>query len=412
MKIGVVGLGKVGLVLAQVLRHVGKHEVVGYDVRPADDIWDAIEAQREPIPKGALTIAHDVRTVVLSSDVVYICVATPNVEFDATSRHSIHSENFDYTMLLDAIGAVSQEATKQQKHITLVVLSTVAPGIFAEKIFDAVEREFVSLVYSPSFISLGTVWQDLVDPKGILIGHESLTDALVVSQVWEPITDAHRISVSIESAEIIKMASNTIQFFKIQYINALAELANKTYADIDEVSDGLAKVLNHGWIPRAGMPDGGACRPRDVVAMTEVARQYNLNQLHSLMSALSEARALQFDKIAGDVLTLARRFPDLPILILGDSYKAGVTYPDGAPGIYLFWSIQALAGERSVSLVPTITGPNYHFEDKALYVIAVPWAMDLSQFPKGSVVYDVWGTTEDDINMDVTYVPPGRFNGF
>lgn len=407
MKIGVVGLGKVGLVLAQVLRHVGGHEVVGYDVRSADAILDDLNTQREPIPQGEITIASDVRTLILGSEVVYICVATPNAEYDATRPYSVQSEDFDYTALLDAITAVAQEATKQKKHITLVVLSTVAPTTFAERIYDIVVPETVSLAYSPSFISLGTVWQDLVDPKAILIGADNAVTSSVISSVWEPITDAHRVTVSIESAEIIKMASNTIQFFKIQYINALARLADKTYADIDEVSEGLKWVHDHGWIPRAGMPDGGACRPRDVAAMRAVADRNVLTDLYTLTDAMSQARGLQLAHIAGRVRSLARQH-DLPILILGDAYKAGVTYTDGSPGVSLFWWIQQSAGEREVSLVPGTFTKDSVFHDKAVYVIAVPFEVDLSKFPANSVVYDVWGNGEDDLNSETFYISPGR----
>jgi UDP-N-acetyl-D-mannosaminuronate dehydrogenase len=226
--------------------------------------------------------------------------------------------------------------------------------------------------------------------------------------VWEPITDARRITVSIESAEIIKMASNTIQFFKIQYINALAALAEKTSADIDEVSEGLAKVLNHGWIPKAGMPDGGACRPRDVAAMTAIADGKYVSDLWMLMRALDNARKTQFDRMALEIQRLADKFPDLPILILGDAYKAGVTYSDGSPGKYLLRSLYP-ATKRSVSLVPGTFNENSKFLDKAIYVVAVPYPINLRRFPMGSVVYDVWGMTTDDPNLEVTYISPGRF---
>lgn len=410
MKIGVVGLGKVGLVLAQVLRHVGGHEVIGYDVRSADAIYDDLDAQREPIPQGPLTIAADMRTVILASNVVYVCVATPNVDFDATQPYSIEAEDFDYTALINAVSEVSEEAVRQRKPITLIVLSTVAPGTFMERIYDAVESDFVSLVYSPSFISLGTVENDLIAPRAILAGVVSSAATAVIEEVWKTVTDAPVISVSVESAEIIKMASNTLQFFKIQYINALAQLADKTLADMDEVSDGLDRVLNHGWIPKAGMPDGGACRPRDVAAMHEIAEKYGLRQLTTIMDGLGNARKNQFTLMAEDVRKLASRRPGVPILILGDAYKAGVNYTDGSPGVALFQRLQQSAGERNVSLVPS--GFTGKLHDVAIYVIAVPFAVDLNQFPEGSVVYDVWGTTKGDLTHAVTYISPGRTNGF
>lgn len=407
MKIGVIGLGKVGLVLAQVLRHIGGHEVIGYDVRPANAILDDLDAQRESMPVGDITLAVDIRTVVESSDVIYICVATPNIEYDATSPHGVMAEDFDYTALLDAVTAVSQEASKQNKRITLVVLSTVAPGTFAERIFPVVDDRYVALVYSPSFISLGTIEQDLLRPEAILIGTNHGVSVDAVLGVWHFIDNsAHRIGVSIESAEIIKMASNALQFFKIQYINALAELAERTYANIDEVSDSLEKVLNHGWIPRAGMPDGGACRPRDVAALLEIADKFSAPQLTALMDGLNDAHWNQLEHIAAGVSRLATRYPDLPILIVGDAYKAGVSYTDGSPGVALF----RLLDRGRASLMPGTFTENSKFLDKAIYVIAVPFKVNLSQFPAGSVVYDVWGNGEDDLASDTIYISPGRTN--
>lgn len=404
MKIGVVGLGKVGLVLAQVLRHIGKHEVIGYDVRSADDIYDDLDTQREPAPQGALTIADDVRTVVLASDVVYICVPTPSKVDEGVD------DDFDYTYLADALGAVSQEASKQQKRITAVVLSTVAPGTFMEQLIRS-EDEYISLVYSPSFISLGTVWEDMVSPEAILIGADSPADANLVSRIWEPITDASRIRTSIESAEIIKMASNTLQYMKIQYVNVLAQLAEKTGGNIDDVTKGLRRILNHGWIPRAGMPDGGPCRPRDVKAMSAASYRY-MGYGRNFFDELVELRETQFDHIANQILSLSEKFPDLPILILGDTYKAGVNYTDEAPGAILFRRLHNRGLQKRTSLVPGNFTKDSKLLDKALYIIAVPFELDPRNFPEGSVVYDVWGMGEDDPNYEVTFITPGRPYGF
>lgn len=412
MKIGVVGLGKVGLVLAQLLRHHGGHEVVGYDVRSADAIYDDLDTQREPTPKGALTIAHDVRTVVLASDVVYICVPTPEKSNEGADGYDA---DFDYTHLIDAVTAVSQEASKQQKHVTMVILSTVAPGTFLERIYDAVGAvQYVALVYSPSFISLGTVWRDMEHPTAILIGAETQKSADLVDEVWRPIVssdNAPRLVVSIESAEIIKMASNALQYMKISFINSLGELAEKTGANIDEVSDSLGEILNHGWIPRAGMPDGGPCRPRDVAAMWSIANKYGLSSVE-LLASFVDIRDYQFGHIGGQVAKLAYRFPDLPILILGDSYKPGVTYTDSAPGPEVAADLAIRGFKDRVSLVPGNFTEDSKFHDRAIYVIAVPFKVNLLWVPSGSIVYDVWGMHKDDVDLDVTYIAPGRGHGF
>lgn len=411
MNIGVVGLGKVGLVLAQVLRYHGGHDVVGYDIQTSQEVLERLANFPEPIAGVELTLAADMRTLVLGSDVVFICVPTPNKDFDATNPHSIQAEDFDYQYLDEACAAVSQEASKQAKHITLVVVCTVSPGTFAERLYDIIDSRYVALVYSPSFISLGTIERDMLKPQAILIGADELPSYEVVSDVWVPITNAERIKVSIESAEIIKMASNIMQLFKIQYINALAALAEKTLADMDQVSSGLERVLNHGWIPRAGMPDGGACRPRDIAAMTEVAHHHKLYTVENLFAAIGDQRLDQMDRIVGDLKFIQGRFPGtLPIVIMGDGYKPGVTYTDGSPGVLLHRMLSQHG--TSTTLLPSGTfDKDTKFGAEAIYVIAVPFEFKLSNFHEGSVVYDVWGYAEPDSDVEVTYITPGRIYG-
>lgn len=413
MRIGVVGLGKVGLVLAQVLRYHGGHDVMGYDIQSEDEVLDRLDSFPEPIHRGVLDFAEDITHLVSASDVVYVCVPTPSLPSDKDMGRWSHAQDFDYTYLESALTDINTAATAvKAQPLTVVVLSTVAPGTFAKRLHN-LAGPMVTLVYSPSFISLGTIERDLTKPAGLLSGAESSEDHKVVLDVWAPVLnpqggswDAPLVPVSIAEAEVIKMASNAIQFMKIQYINSLVPLCDHVNADVDSVAFGLRNILNHGWVPTAGMPDGGACRPRDMAAMSAVFDAMGPDSPVNVFDDIAQWRLDQFDHMATEVAMVARVF-DLPIIVCGAAYKPDVPYQDGSPGVMLARLIKQNNPSRRVDLVDT-----YMPMGPAVYVLALPVNDEkMSQFPAGSTVYDVLGCTQGWEVTGVRFMRPGRRDG-
>jgi len=410
MRIGVVGLGKVGLVLAQVLRYHGGHEVLGYDVQSEDEVLDRLDSFPEPIHRGVLDFAEDITHLVSASDVVYVCVATPTPP-DTSEKVSRWSkpQDFDYSYLESALTDINTAATAvKAQPLTVVVLSTVAPGTFAKRL-DNLVGPMVTLVYSPSFISLGSIERDLLDPYALLVGADSNEAHRVVAELWRSVFLAKMfplVPATIAEAEVIKMASNAIQFMKIQYINSLVPLCDYVNADIDVVTMGLRLVRDHGWVPRAGMPDGGACRPRDMAAMSAVCDAMGPDGPPDVFDDIAQWRLDQFDHMATEVGMVARVF-DLPIIVCGAAYKPGVYYQDGSPGVMLARLIKQNNPSRRVDLVDT-----YMPMGPAVYVLALPVTDEkMSQFPAGSTVYDVLGCTQGWEVTGVRFMRPGRRDG-
>jgi UDPglucose 6-dehydrogenase len=409
MRIGVVGLGKVGLVLAQVLRYHGGHDVMGYDIQSEDEVLDRLDSFPEPVHRGTLDFAEDITHLVSASDVVYVCVATPTPP-DTSEKVSRWSkpQDFDYSHLESALTDISVAATDLRKDITVVVLSTVAPGTFANRLTRLVSYR-VTLVYSPSFISLGSIERDLLDPYALLVGADDNEAHRVVAELWRSVFLAKMfplVPTTIAEAEVIKMASNAIQFMKIQYVNSLVPLCDHVNADIDVVTMGLRLVHEHGWVPRAGMPDGGACRPRDMAAMSAVFDAMGPDGPVNVFDDIAQWRLDQFDHMATEVAMVARVF-DLPIIVCGAAYKPGVYYQDGSPGVMLARLIKQNNPSRRVDLVDTYVpmGP-------AVYVLALPVTDEkMSQFPAGSTVYDVLGCTQGWEVTGVRFMRPGRRDG-
>lgn len=409
MNVGVLGLGKVGLVLANTLAYYGKHNVWGLDLESADKVQKRRNLFPEPIPSAEILITADIRHLVSSVDVLYVCVATPhtNPKLDGTHTSWVVPEDFDYTQLESALRSIALATNALKREITVVVLSTVAPGTFEKKL-KAVANEYMRLVYSPSFISLGTIQKNLMEPVCILVGEDRVNGrpgaASDLRALWAPVVgpSLKMYVTSIAEAEIVKMTSNFLQSYKIELMNAVAQMCDYTGANVDNVSGALANVLNHGWIPRAGLPDGGACRPRDAVALDYVADEAFM--AWNPFRELRTARTTNMRYHASYVAALAKEHK-LPIIVVGTTYKPGVVYTDGSPGHFLHNMLTEMGYESKIVDVDAAS-----FRNRAVYVWALDASLDGQRYAKGSVVYDPWGTTLTGAGdqQGVVYVRPGR----
>jgi len=409
VNVGVLGLGKVGLVLACTLAYYGKHTVFGMDLESADKVQKRRNVFPEPIPPADILITADIRHLVSSVDILYVCVATPhnNPRLDGTHTSWVVPEDFDYEQLNTALRTIAAATNALKREITVVVLSTVAPGTF-NKGLRGLANKYMRLVYSPSFISLGTIQKNLMEPSCILVGEDRKNGrpsvAVDIRALWAPVVgpSLKMYVTTIEEAEIIKMTSNFLQSYKIELMNAVAQMCDYTGANVDNVSGALANVLNHGWIPRAGLPDGGACRPRDAVVLDYVADEAFVGW--NPFRELRQARTTNMRYHASYAAALAKEHK-LPIIIVGMTYKPGVVYTDGSPGVFLHNMLTEMGYESRIVDVSAAS-----FRNKAVYVWALDAALDGQRYAKGSVVYDPWGTTltGSGDQQGVVYVRPGR----
>jgi UDPglucose 6-dehydrogenase len=141
--------------------------------------------------------------------------------------------------------------------------------------------------------------------------------------------------VSIESAELTKVAYNCFISMKIVFANMVMEICQKTGADCDQVVDALAMATDRITSPaymRGGMGDSGACHPRDNQAMSWLAARLDLSV--DLMGYVSEAREQQSAWIA-DLVERWHRMSGLPVVLLGKAYKPNVSLVNGSAGLLL-----------------------------------------------------------------------------
>lgn len=403
--VGWVGLGKLGAPCAAALAEYGGHKVVGYDVRGSDS-GDYDWSDLRPV-KLADSVAD---VVAQATNVVFVAVQTPHsVEYGGEVPTPVEPREFEYAYLVEAVRDVCAAAGAQRKYVTLVIVSTVLPGTFNRYLRPLV-NEYVTPIYHPFFIAMGTVVDDFVNPEMTLFGVDVPGVEECVRELYESLHDAPAPVMSIESAELAKVAYNTYISLKIVFANAIAEMCDHTGADVDQVTDALAlgsqRIVSARYM-RAGMGDGGACHPRDNVALSALAQRYELSV--DLMDFLGRARESQTERFAHLVDHWAR-LANLPVIVLGRAYKPNVAMIDGSPALLLRHYLADLT--TFTQLDPVVTpSDNELLAVKLTYPHVYFIATDHDVFrgltyPTGSVVIDPCGGVTPQLG--VTLVRPGR----
>lgn len=404
--VGWIGLGKLGGPCSAALAHYGNHEVYGYD--PVASTIDS--AGLDPI-----TRCVSVDEVVKHTDeIIFVAVQTPHVQrFDGARLLPVDGipEDFEYGYLVNAVSAVTRAAEKARKHVIIVVISTVLPGTTNRELRPLL-NPWTRLVYHPFFIAMGTVVNDYIRPEFALLGSDDPAAAARVADLYN-FHDAPLGMMSIASAELTKVAYNTFISTKIVFANTVAQLADVTGADVDEVTNALAYATDRIISPKymtAGMGDGGGCHPRDNIALSAIAQRHGIPDF---MGGLNIAREEHTRWLAG-IITHWADMSKLPITLLGKSYKPEVAMLDGSPALLLA-DILDEAGvsfthlDGYVSYEDAVRIDDYQRDEAApgvFFIATRHHAYKGFKFPPGSVVIDPFGYVETPDN--VVLVRPGR----
>lgn len=411
MNIGVLGLGRLGLVLATALAAAG-HDTYGWDIDP-EGVKRRLAEPVEDMATSQFQLSETLDEFVSASELIFVAVQTPHPPgFDGSTPLDKAPVDFDYTYLVEAMTRLASVAHQRQLTRTVGIMSTVAPGTIRATIMGLPYHEYLEIVYCPSFISLGTIYHDLRNPRLILVGSDDeargdYTPSSRVRLALTSLTSARTPSIAfttIEEAELTKMASNGLQSLKIGYVNHLAEIADQMNVNVDHVTNALRVSKELDWVPDAGMVDGGACRPRDLVTMSWFEQQCATST--NMFTHLGMQRDEQALRLAHRVTSVAYAYK-LSICVLGKTYKPGVPYQDGSPANLLRHNLDELATLHTVDQWdPDVDGPR-SFRHAWVFVVATPHQAFMEmEFPWGSVVIDPWGVITR--KEGVCYIFPGR----
>ncbi len=365
--IGFIGVGKLGQACAEMVAEV--HDVVGYDVEP-----------REP---ENFTMVSDLKDAVRGQEIVFVAVQTPHdPQYDGKAPTShLPNKDFDYTLVKEVLSQVNEVATKEQ---LIVLISTVLPG--------TTRREFVPImtntrfVYNPYLIAMGTVKWDMVNPEMVMIGTEDGSetgDALELVDFYKTImqNEPRYVIGTWDETECIKVFYNTFISAKVSLVNMIQDVAEKSgNINAEVVCDALAtsdrRIMGPGYM-KPGMGDGGACHPRDNIALRWMAEELDLG--YDLFDSVMLSRekqaknmALKLTKEAGDWHPTTRTtIPSMPVIIVGKAYKPLVPYDAGSPSMLVGHYVKEMGFElHYFDEVMGETPPQDVLDNPAVYLIA------------------------------------------
>jgi UDPglucose 6-dehydrogenase len=377
MKIGFIGVGKLGKDVGEVMAE--KHIVEGYDVRK--------------VTPSNFKMVPTIKEVCEGKDLIFIAVPTPHDPLYDGSHATSHltPKDFDYTTVKNILDEINDYTTKEQ---LVVLISTVLPG--------TTRREFIPLVknyrfiYNPYLIAMGTVKNDMVNPEMVIIGTEDgslTTDAKILKDFYETIISPWtRYEIGTwDDAEAIKIFYNTFISAKISLVNMIQDVAEKNgNMDTDIVTGALERstyrIMGPAYM-KAGMGDGGSCHPRDNIALRYMAKELDLG--YDLFDSIMLSREIQAKNIANKLIDLSIEH-DLPVIIMGKSYKPGVEYVDGSYSILIGSFIESVEYD-------TINKPG-------IYLLGHRNVFNEMEFPMGSIVLDPW---RERVHKDTIYYGKG-----
>ena len=396
MKIGFLGLGKLGLPCALAIESKG-HDVFGHDSNPT--VQEYVQNKKIPYKEEGVNQAllnSNIKLVTLPelvkfSEIIFVGIQTPHHEkYEGVTELPQDRVDFDYTFLKNASIELSEEIKKQNLEKTVIIISTVLPGTIAREIKPLLNNQ-VKLCYNPFFIAMGTTMHDYLNPEFVLFGVEDLDAAKKAEEFYKTITSVPFFKTSIQNAELIKVAYNTFIGMKIVFANVLMEICHKTGANVDEVTDAL-KLANDRLISgkyfTGGMGDGGACHPRDNIALSWLSRKLNLS--FDWFENIMLAREKQTEWLAN----LMEEY-DLPKVILGTSYKPESNLEIGSASL-LLKNILEKRGHKVTKYDPYVdsdTADNIKnkFKEPCIFLIGTKHHDFINfDFPEGSVIIDPW----------------------
>jgi UDPglucose 6-dehydrogenase len=217
----------------------------------------------------------------------------------------------------------------------LVMKSTVPVGT-GEKIRAALDQRGltnVGYVANPEFTAEGRAVADFMHPDRIVIGAFDDEDGDEVEALHAAV-DAPVVRADVNSAEMIKLASNAFLSTRISFVNEIANVCELVGADVEKVAEGMG--LDHRLGPhflRAGIGFGGSCFPKDVSALKQLAG--NSGYHFQLLSAVIEVNELQKRRVISKLQRHLGRLRGKKIALLGLAFKAGTDDTREAPSLVL-----------------------------------------------------------------------------
>jgi len=339
MVITFVGHGYVGLVTAAVFADLGNTVwVVGRTKEKIDKLKLGIAPFFEPglaelvkrnVDAGRLIFTLDYNAAVTPSSIVFIAVGTPPMPTGEANLSNV----------FEAAKSISKELTGYK---VVVTKSTVPPGT-NQKVGEILalnkpESATFDIASCPEFLREGTAIDDTLHPERVVIGTISEKAKELLSELHKPI-GGKLVLTNIETAELIKYSSNSLLSTKISFANAIAFIAEKVGADVEQVLEGvgLDKRLGRSFL-YPGVGYGGSCFPKDVKALIAIAGEHGYD--FKLLKAVDEVNKQAAEHFIEKIQThFSNNLNGKKIAVLGLSFKPNTDDMRDAPSVLIIKSL-------------------------------------------------------------------------
>lgn len=387
-KVAMIGVGKLGQDCAEVM--ATQYDVVGYDIEP-----------RTP----RFPMRDTIQEAVADRDIIFIAAPTPHDPMYGGETPTSHLPNkdFDYTIVTDILNEVNKHVNQNQ---LVVLISTVLPGTVRNILRPCITN--ARFIYNPYLIAMGTTKYDMINPEMVIIGTEDGTatdDSIELVKFYVPLMQNNpRYELGTwEEAESIKIFYNTFISTKVAIVNMIQDVAEKVdNMCVDVVTGALERSTYRITGPaymKAGMGDGGACHPRDNIALSYLAE--NLDLGYDLFDSITRAREVQAENMAKTLLRYGKN-----VTIIGKAYKPKVPFTHGSSSLLVGHYIEQHGG--TVKYYDEHTGDldlaedwtevyligywddyveNIKFKPETIATIVDPWRLMTTENYSGNVIH-------------------------
>lgn len=303
MRIGVVGTGYVGLVSGACFAEFGIEVIcVDKDTSKIERLKKGEIPIYEPgleelvekqVSAGRLSFTTDLSVAMKGADAVFIAVGTP------ARRDNSHAD-------MSYVYEAAREIARTMDGYTLVVTKSTVPVGTAREVEKIILEERPDADFdvcsNPEFLREGAAINDFMRPDRVIIGTESEKAAHIMKQLYRPlyINETPIVITTPETSETIKYAANAFLAMKITFINEIANLCEKTGANVQDVARGIGmdKRIGSKFL-HAGPGYGGSCFPKDTLALTQIGQKYGAPQniIETVVWVNAERQKFMADRI-------------------------------------------------------------------------------------------------------------------
>ena len=339
--ISVIGTGYLGATHAACMAELG-HTVIGVDsnVHKINLLRDGLAPFSEPgladllrthVASGRLRFTTDIREAAEQADMHFVCVGTPQAASGAAAD-------------LTAVNAVVDGLAASIRRDCLIVGKSTVPVGTAARLRDRAAAQVPSgvsanVAWNPEFLREGHGVEDTLSPTRLVLGVTSAGDERLLRDVYRAViaagTPVH--VTDLETAELAKTAANAFLAMKVSFINAMADLSDRSGADVVALADVLGDDPRIGRaFLNAGVGFGGGCLPKDIRALAATAEALGATDAVRLLAEVDNANIAARERVVDAAVEMCGGdVTGQRIGVLGAAFKPRSDDVRDSPALYV-----------------------------------------------------------------------------